>query len=486
MDTAVGHLEAEAGFRTHTAGIDIGTTSLAVTVWDASSGLAVHTATAPNRAWLPAEHPWEKLQDPERIASDAAMLLEQCGHWRGRLAGIGISAQMHGILYIDGYGRAVSPLYTWQDARGGRARAGDGAGGESHASWLSRLSGSGVYSGYGSATHSYNRENGLVPGGAASLCTIGDYVAMRLCGAREPVMDATQAAGIGLFDLEAGRFDAAAIVSAGMDPAMFPRIAAAAEEAPVGSMPDGMPVYAAIGDSQAGFIGGAGILRGTLLVTIGTGAQIALHSEERAAAQGLESRPMPGGGWLLTGAALAGGKSYELLERFLREAAELAGGVVPERLYSRMNEAAAAELDRLEREGTKPELAVSPLWLGSRSDPEASGSIAGIREGGFTVPGLIAGFLQGTVDELLGMLTPLPAGLRAGIVRIAGTGNGIRRNPAMRRLLAARTGLTLRMSAAEEESAAGAALHAAVICGLYRNHEQAMLAAGYAGGELER
>ncbi|MGU3473072.1 sedoheptulokinase [Paenibacillus sp. D51F] len=485
MSTAAGQIRSEGGFRTHTAGIDIGTTSLAVTIWDASSGLAVHTATAPNRAWLPAEHPWEKLQDPELIASDAAELLEQCRPWRGKLAGIGISSQMHGVLYADGHGRAVSPLYTWQDARGGRARAGEGAGGESHASMLSRLSGSSVYSGYGSATHSYNRENGLVPDGAAWLCTIGDYVAMRLCGAREPVMDATQAAAVGLFELESGSFDAAAIIRADMDPSMFPRVAAAAEEAAVGSTHDGIPVYAAIGDSQAGFIGGAGIMRGTLLVTIGTGAQIALYSEERVSAAGLESRPMPGGGWLLTGAALAGGKSYELLERFLREAAELAGGVVPERLYSRMNEAAEAELDRLEREGIKPELTVSPLWLGSRSDPEVSGSITGIREGGFTVPGLIAGFLLGTIDELLGMLAPLPAGLRAGIVRIAGTGNGIRRNPAMRRLLAARTGLTLRTAAMAEESAAGAALHAAVYCGLYRNHEQAMLAAGNAGGELE-
>ena len=25
---------------------------------------------------------------------------------------------MHGILYVDADGNAVSPLYTWQDARG--------------------------------------------------------------------------------------------------------------------------------------------------------------------------------------------------------------------------------------------------------------------------------------------------------------------------------------------------------------------------------
>ena len=31
---------------------------------------------------------------------------------------IGVTGQMHGILYLDGEGNAVSPLYTWQDARG--------------------------------------------------------------------------------------------------------------------------------------------------------------------------------------------------------------------------------------------------------------------------------------------------------------------------------------------------------------------------------
>ena len=31
---------------------------------------------------------------------------------------IGLTGQMHGILYVDKAGRCVSPLYTWQDGRG--------------------------------------------------------------------------------------------------------------------------------------------------------------------------------------------------------------------------------------------------------------------------------------------------------------------------------------------------------------------------------
>ena len=33
------------------------------------------------------------------------------------LSGLG-SQQMHGIVYVDKEGNCVSPLYTWQDARG--------------------------------------------------------------------------------------------------------------------------------------------------------------------------------------------------------------------------------------------------------------------------------------------------------------------------------------------------------------------------------
>ncbi len=32
--------------------------------------------------------------------------------------GIGFTGQMHGMLYVDASGMAVSPLYTWQDGSG--------------------------------------------------------------------------------------------------------------------------------------------------------------------------------------------------------------------------------------------------------------------------------------------------------------------------------------------------------------------------------
>ncbi|MED4604533.1 hypothetical protein P9314_28280, partial [Paenibacillus validus] len=58
---------------------------------------------------------------------------------------------------------------------------------------------------------------------------------------------------------------------------------------------------------------------------------------------------------------------------------------------------------------------------------------------------------------------------------VSASGNGIRRNPAMRRLLQARLGQQLFVADVEEEAAFGAALHAAVAAGYYDDHEAALL-----------
>lgn len=54
---------------------------------------------------------------------------------------IGITGQMHGVLYVDGAGQPVSPLYTWQDGRGSQIYRE----GESYADYLSQKSGVPIY-----------------------------------------------------------------------------------------------------------------------------------------------------------------------------------------------------------------------------------------------------------------------------------------------------------------------------------------------------
>ena len=64
------------------------------------------------------------------------------------IGGIGVTGQMHGILYLDELGRAVSPLYTWQDQRGAERLTQ-----QTYAERLSELTGYTLSTGYGVVTH---------------------------------------------------------------------------------------------------------------------------------------------------------------------------------------------------------------------------------------------------------------------------------------------------------------------------------------------
>ena len=65
---------------------------------------------------------------------------------------------MHGMLYVDASGRAVSPLYTWQDGSGELLLEN----GESSVQLLKEVVA--AASGYGIVTHFYLQKKGQIPG----------------------------------------------------------------------------------------------------------------------------------------------------------------------------------------------------------------------------------------------------------------------------------------------------------------------------------
>lgn len=110
----------------------------------------------------------------------------------------------------------------WQDARGSLPHSKT----ENWVQYLTRETGCLAAVGFGLATHAYNLAAGLVPPAAATCCTIGDYLAMRLCGLAAPRMDDSNAASIGFFDAERCAFDQNALQKAGIDPNFVPQLAA--------------------------------------------------------------------------------------------------------------------------------------------------------------------------------------------------------------------------------------------------------------------
>ena len=105
-------------------GIDIGTTSVSLSVLDRDTRKQVKAETIPGGSFIRTDSPWEKLQNVDEIEKKVTYAVQKLLSEFGDIDAIGLTGQMHGILYVDQTGNCVSPLYTWQDGRGGRKEFG--------------------------------------------------------------------------------------------------------------------------------------------------------------------------------------------------------------------------------------------------------------------------------------------------------------------------------------------------------------------------
>ena len=425
-------------------GLDIGTTNLCAVVYSADREVLA-ARTAANDSFLDGAS-WERIQDPNRILNLCQALLADILEQHPDICAIGITGQMHGITYLDTDGNPVSPLYTWQDGRGDLPCCK----GRSWAQQMSHLTGYSSASGYGLVTHFYNLHHDLVPENAAVLCTAADFIAMKLAGNHTPLIDATNAASLGLYDLQNRCFDRDALAAIGMDPGVLPELA----ETPfLGCGSLGIPVYAAIGDNQASFLGAVEEKRDTVLINMGTGGQVCVYSPTFLMADPLETRPFPDGGWLLVGASLCGGRSYALLERFFRETVKLVTGQEVS-AYDAM----ARALDTENPPADAPVFATT--FQGTRKDPSLRGSITNLTADNFTPAYFLSSLLQGMADELYGYFQGYlqQGGTKPAL--LVGSGNGLRKNPPLQRIFSKTFGCPLVLSDNQEEAACGAALFA--------------------------
>lgn len=429
-------------------GLDIGTTSISTVAVEASTGALLRAVTVPNDSVLPSPDGVSRLQAPARIAETALELKESLALAFSPVAAIGVTGQMHGILYLNHAGRAVSPLYTWQDGRGNLPY-----GGGTYAAHLSERTDYPLASGFGIVTHFINRAQGLVPAEAVTFCTIQDYIAILLTRRETPLLHASNGASFGCFDLAAQSFDRSAMERAGLDRSLLPTVTA--ETAVIGQ-DNGVPVAAAIGDNQASVLGS---LRedGDLLVNIGTGSQVSAVASTPAPFSAGAVRPYVEGKFLLAGSPLCGGRAYALLHRFFTQCAERFGGDGRD-VYDVMNDMAAEQPNA-------HALMVDPRFCGTRNDPSLRGSISEISEDNFTPEHLTRGVLWGMADELHELYRQMP--LPSPAAGLVGSGNGIRKNPVLRQYLKEQFGLNLKLPAHREEAAFGAAVFAAAAAGVY-------------------
>lgn len=445
-------------------GVDIGTTTLSFVVLDTESGKLIECMNLSNIAAIAGAQGYERIQDPEIIVSQIRTQIERLKKRHAPIDAVGLDGQMHGVLYVDAHGHAVSPLYTWQDGHGELD-----AGGETYAQLLSRLTGYPMATGYGLTTHFVLSRLGKTVNGAAKICTIADYAAMSLTGEHEPICHASNAASMGLFDVASGDWDMDAAARAGIDTEILPRITRVCRI--VGRDEDGTPVACAIGDNQASFVGSVSEPESSVLVNVGTGGQVSMMGCAAAMLHECQTRPLEGENVLLVGSSLCGGRAYAMLHRFYLDCARLAGNAA-DSLYEQMNREAMTALENTS-------LTVNTRFCGSRTHPQERGSIAEIDDQNLTPGMLAAGVLHGMAEELFAFYNEmLHAGAAPARIMIV-SGNGVRRNPALRKVLAMRFDLEMKVPEHHEEAAYGAALSAVLALGGDEAYAKARSRMGY-------
>lgn len=423
-------------------GIDIGTTTISVVVLDGNTREIARKYTVKNDSFLPARHPWERIQDVQRILEKTMSVLEELLDFFDDVISIGLTGQMHGILYVDQKGEAVSPLYTWQDESGNQPEFC----GKSICELLAESDEVHVAAGYGTVTYLYHSKKGLVPKDAVSFCTIADYLGMALTGRRAPLIHISQAAGMGLYDQERREFLRTVLEKNGADPSLLPCITD--EITALGTF-RGIPVSVSLGDNQASFLGCVGDRENTLLINVGTGAQVSVLSDHYCRRDGIEARPLKKDSWLLVGATLCGGAAFAALEQFFREYAAAAGAPdVPQ--FEIMKSLLMRQTDPTEA------WKVKTTFAGTRENPRETGSVSGITRANFHPAAFIRGVLNGMSQELYDLYLSLKK--EVAISKIMASGNGIRKNEMLRQILSERFGMPLEIIQTEEEAAVGAAM----------------------------
>lgn len=425
-------------------GLDIGTTTISAVVADAENGNILASRTVKNDSVIEET----KLQNPEIIISRVIAVKEELIKEFAPVSAIGVTGQMHGILYLDKDGVSVSPLYTWQDTRGNKPYKNG-----TYASYLTDVTGMTMASGFGLVTHFVNMQENNVPADAVMLCTIHDYLVMKLTGRKTPIMHTSDAASLGCFDLKNADFDNEALSKIGISRAFLPKVCDKAEIA--GRDADGIPVAVAIGDNQASVMGSVADEK-CALVNIGTGSQVSVVTDTLTKPADGEARPLNDGKFILVGAPLCGGRSFAILHSFFCECAEIFGGN-KEDVYKNMDKIAAVDPEI-------HDISVDTRFCGTRQNPDITGSISGVTDTNFTPAALVKGFLYGMARELFELYDSFG---KRDIKMLAASGNAVRKSPVLRQYLEELFGAEICTPAHTEEASFGAAIFASVATGVY-------------------
>ncbi|MCC7419137.1 MAG: hypothetical protein IT428_02535 [Planctomycetaceae bacterium] len=455
--------------------LDLGTTSISA-VAVSRDGRVVARLNRPNPAHRTGLAAGRAEQDPAVLRSAAfGILRELAAAAPGNPMCLGITGQMHGGLLVDRQRRPLTPLITWQDRRATEPFPGDPS-----RSILEEFRARCVPSdvartgctpspGYLAVTLFALQSMGAIPGGTHRATLIADWIAAELADV-DPVIDRTNAASTGVYDLAADEWSSSILGATRLNRDWFPEVrrsgspigVVSPEVAAETGLPAGLPVANAIGDNQAAVLGSVPAGEAAFQINVGTGGQINWSIPAFRRVDGMDTRPLPQDRFMLVGAGLAGGDAYAWVRRAVQSwLAAFGHDASGDDVYETLNRLAGAAPDDCDG------LTCEPVFRGTRRQPTLRGSFRGVTNENFTPGNVARAVLQGIAGGMKWFADHAGDARPASMARIIGSGNGLRKNPLLVRVLSDTFRLPVVLSEHEEEAAVGTALLAGTEVGFW-------------------
>jgi len=257
-------------------GIDTSTTSSKALLMD-ERGEVNAVASAPHTLQTP--KPLWSEQDPlewwEAASASIRLVLERAGIDGERIAAIGLTGQMHGLVLLDEAGNVLRPAILWNDQRT-QSQCDEIHQRIGRENFI-QITGNLALPGFTAPKILWVKENEPdVYAKARHVLLPKDYIRYRLTG--EYAMDKADGAGTVLFDLKSRNWSSEVLEALGIDPAWMPRTFegpeftghVTAEAASGTGLKVRTPVAAGGGDQAAQAVGVGAVEPGVVALTVGT------------------------------------------------------------------------------------------------------------------------------------------------------------------------------------------------------------------------
>jgi xylulokinase len=307
-------------------GIDIGTGGTRTLLID-EQGKVVASATAEHPLSLPA--PGWAEQNPadwwSTTCQTVQAVLAQAGVKGSAVAGVGLSGQMHGSVFLDARQEVIRPAILWCDQRTGKQCA-----------WITQAVGeellhaetcNPVLTGFTAPKIIWLRDE--EPASFERVRKVllpKDYIRFRLTG--EFATEMSDASGTSLLNVPERRWSEAVIERIGLSKELLPEVfespivsgTVSATAAQATGLVTGTPVVGGGGDQAAGAVGNGIVEPGVVSSMVGTSGVVFAHLETPAMDAGMRTHTfchaVPGK-WHVMGVMLAAGGSLQWLRNRL-------------------------------------------------------------------------------------------------------------------------------------------------------------------------